>query len=339
MLTTRKSVPDLMKGIAVVAMIQVHIMELFARQEILDGLAGEISLFVGGPFAAPVFMAVMGYFIAYSKKSISAKLKRGIGLMLLGLLLNIGLNLHLLIKIWNGTYDLDPFEYILGADILTLAGLSIIAIALFEKYFKKKFLPFFLLAVLLVTISPYLPDLPDNLRFLQAFFYGDYSWSYFPVFPWLAYPFTGYAFGSIEANKKEFWQILKPRNYQLVLISILIIIILVRPSFSIITDLQLYYHHSILLFTWMMGFLLVWAWFANILEKYFSNQIVMRYFKWLGKNVTVIYVIQWLIIGNIATAIFKTQSYWALMVWFLAITTLSSVLGYLYILLKPDKSR
>ena len=33
---TRNPLPDLMKGIAVVFMVQVHVMELFARQEVID---------------------------------------------------------------------------------------------------------------------------------------------------------------------------------------------------------------------------------------------------------------------------------------------------------------
>ena len=60
---TRSFTADLLKGMAVLAMIQVHLMELFARQEVYDSLTGKISLFLGGIPAAPVFMAVMGYFL------------------------------------------------------------------------------------------------------------------------------------------------------------------------------------------------------------------------------------------------------------------------------------
>ena len=47
--TKRNQTADLLKGLAVIFMIQVHIMELFAKQEIYDGIAGKISLFFGGP--------------------------------------------------------------------------------------------------------------------------------------------------------------------------------------------------------------------------------------------------------------------------------------------------
>ena len=33
---------------------------------------------------------------------------------------------------------------------------------------------------------------------------------------------------------------------------------------------------------------------------------MFKYITWLGKNVTLIYVIQWIIVGNIGTAIYKT---------------------------------
>jgi len=45
----------------------------------------------------------------------------------------------------------------------------------------------------------------------------------------------------------------------------------------------------------------------------FSEFPVIAFLRWLGKNITVFYVIQWLIIGNIATAIYQTQElsrYW-----------------------------
>jgi ABC-type iron transport system FetAB permease component len=61
-----------------------------------------------------------------------------------------------------------------------------------------------------------------------------------------------------------------------------------------------------------------------------GKSLVMRYIKWLGKNVTAVYVVQWLIIGNIATAIYRTQYPFSLILWFLVIITVSSILTYFY---------
>ncbi|MEI7897648.1 MAG: heparan-alpha-glucosaminide N-acetyltransferase domain-containing protein [bacterium] len=56
---------DLLKGIAVLFMIQVHIMEQFASPDTCNSLIGKISMFLGGPPCAPVFLAVMGYFLVF----------------------------------------------------------------------------------------------------------------------------------------------------------------------------------------------------------------------------------------------------------------------------------
>lgn len=88
----RNGTADLLKGVAVVLMIQVHLFEQFATIDLFEGIAGRVSLFFGGPPAAPVFLAVMGYFISHSRKTTAHQIRRGILLILGGILLNIGLN-------------------------------------------------------------------------------------------------------------------------------------------------------------------------------------------------------------------------------------------------------
>ncbi|PJB59375.1 MAG: hypothetical protein CO098_03725, partial [Bacteroidetes bacterium CG_4_9_14_3_um_filter_41_19] len=97
----RVRTPDLLKGMAVILMIQVHLIELFATQEIYDSFFGQLLLFLGGPPAAPVFMAVMGYFLAFSKRGLLFDVKRGFKLIIWGFALNIGLNLNLFFHIYT----------------------------------------------------------------------------------------------------------------------------------------------------------------------------------------------------------------------------------------------
>lgn len=338
MTKTRNPVPDLMKGIAVLAMIQVHIMELFARTDIYESIAGKVSLFLGGPFAAPVFMAVMGYFIAGSTKGTWEKVKRGIQLIFLGLLLNIGLNFHLLIKIYNGNYDLNPLEYIFGADILFLAGLSIITISLLERLSGKRILPFIIISVLIAVVTPFIPELPEKWKYFQAFIYGNYSWSYFPLFPWLAYPLLGYCLARIQKDQPEVLRRYNKNEMPVMIMTGILIIALFVPAFKIITDLPSYYHHQALLFAWLVGFLIFYTWLVQKLEARFGDNPVIKYIKWLGKNVTLVYVVQWLIIGNIATAIYKSMEGWTLPLWFLAILGMTSFLSFMYLKLKKQRN-
>jgi surface polysaccharide O-acyltransferase-like enzyme len=80
----RNRTADLLKGLAVIFMIQVHLLELFATQDIYVSWIGKISLFLGGPPAAPVFMVVMGYYFASSKRTLKSGTVRGLKLILLG---------------------------------------------------------------------------------------------------------------------------------------------------------------------------------------------------------------------------------------------------------------
>ena len=66
-----------------------------------------------------------------------------------------------------------------------------------------------------------------------------------------------------------------------------------------------------------------------------SGQVMIRYLKWLGKNVTLLYVMQWILIGNMATNIYKTiSSPVYLTVSFIGILFLSSCLAYFFLQLK-----
>ena len=59
--SSRIKTADLLKGIAAILMIQVHIIELFATNDISESTAGKFLLFLGGPAVAPVFIILLGY--------------------------------------------------------------------------------------------------------------------------------------------------------------------------------------------------------------------------------------------------------------------------------------
>ena len=59
----RNQTADLLKGIAVLLMIQVHVIELFSTDAINSSRIGHILLFLGGPPVAPVFAVIFGYYI------------------------------------------------------------------------------------------------------------------------------------------------------------------------------------------------------------------------------------------------------------------------------------
>jgi len=325
--TTRNLTADLLKGIAVLAMIQVHLMELFARQDIYDSSTGKLSLFIGSVPAAPVFMAVMGYFLVFSGP-LSSFIKRGLKLIFWGFLLNIGLNFHLIYDVWSGTKQVNLLQYVFGADILFLAGLAVILIGLFKLIFKNFYLPYFILALVFSFFGQYIPVVSDHkLQYLMAFGGGNYPWSYFPLFPWLAYPLAGYAFGLAQNRIRKS---LSSKYILLIIIAIVLFISgFVAFGYQESSDLRKYYHHGILFFIWAMTFILCWVWINHYIAEKTGSFIITRYIGWLGKNVTAIFVIQWLIIGNIATQIWKTQTLKELILWGPGILIVTSLLVFL----------
>ncbi|HZK07392.1 MAG TPA: acyltransferase family protein [Bacteroidales bacterium] len=327
----RLEIPDLLKGVAVMLMVQVHLTELFATPDFYASLAGKISLFLGGPPAAPAFMAVMGFFLARKAQPLLQQIKRGLLLLLLGFALNIGLNLHLLIKIVSGSYQLDPLRYIFGVDILFLAGISIVVVALLRPLLQKRWVLWLLLIPVSALANRWLPVYGGEaqwLRYLQAYFWGHYSWSFFPFFPWFSYVLTGYVFYLIYERFARFITIKFRRISGLVLL--ILIVSTFAYGFRVATLLEVYYHHSALFVAWTAAFILLWTLALALLNKLAGKTTLIKYLRWAGKNVTAFYVVQWLIIGNIATAIYRTQAGWTLPLWFIGVVGVSSLLILVY---------
>ena len=327
----RLLLPDVLKGVAVLLMIQVHLMELFARQEIFNSLAGKISLFLGGPPAAPVFMAVMGYFIAKQGAGVMKSIFRGIRLIVYGLLLNTGLNLHLLYHIFTGELALNPLTYLFGVDILFLAGNSLILISLLRLLLRDSLLAW--LAVLLAAVLPatFMPaGMAQNQwsDYVLAYLYLDVPWSYFPLLPWLVYPLTGYCFYLISG--KYLNKVTDRQLFMATLAGLVPFIVFFRYGFSITADLTAYYHHNFFYFLWAMLFLGLWTMLFRQVTRWIPSGPVTGFLRWTGRNVTTFYVFQWLLIGNLATAFYKSAGGWDLVWWFIGISLVSGLLVWAY---------
>jgi hypothetical protein len=163
----------------------------------------------------------------------------------------------------------------------------------------------------------------------MAFLVGEYSWSYFPLFPWLAYPLSGclvlvagdYDKIKILFEKKAIW------------IFICCSVVIAATSwFAIphITVLSLYYHHNIILYLWMILFIIIWYRLLQKLDSVSSTAWPLVYLRWVGKNVTAFYVFQWIIIGNLATWLYHSQGRLALFSWFVSISIFVSLFVFVW---------
>lgn len=325
---------DLAKGVAILAMVQIHLMEVFALPAVYNSLLGKISLFLGGPLVAPAFLLILGYFLAPQKHTLSNKFFRGVKLFIIGLLLNLGLNLNLLVKNYKGIVNINKWQFLLGVDILLCAGLSIIILAMVSAVFKKNVSLYLMFSCLIVFATKYitaLPNLDSFFKYPMAFVGGKYIWSYFPLFPWLAYPFVGYALFLLK-DRVDIQNLCNPR---IRLIGIIVITTIINWSgiyaMPQITKLAAYYHHGLSLFLWINAFLFIWFLFLKTLGEHIEQSQMFSYVKWLGSNVTTIYIIQWLIIGNIGTSIYKTQTLAQLIIWYVFIMILVSICTFSFL--------
>jgi heparan-alpha-glucosaminide N-acetyltransferase-like protein len=324
----RITVADLLKGVAVILMIQVHILELFSRQEIFDSTIGSLLLFLGGPPAAPVFLIVMGFFIAKGHSNLKASMKRGVKLIGIGLLLNIGLNIHLLIKIIQNDIIVDALPYLFGADILFIAGLSIIILGILRYLFNDSYIPYIITIIIVLAIPELISPGIINQPYLAAFIYSDVWWSYFPVIPWLIYPVTGYLFYSLWPKLNY---IIKKKYIKFIffLSSFVILFLSVKYGIRIASNLSIYYHHGTLFFLFSINFMIFWLFLFHFIANRFKNSLLL-FMQWIGKNVTVFYIIQWLIIGNIATGIYKTQNGFQSVIWFMIVFILTTIITFIW---------
>jgi uncharacterized membrane protein len=325
----RSRTADILKGIAVIAMVQVHVLEQFALPGIYDSLSGRISLFIGGPFCAPVFMAVMGYFLASGKKSASSMLWRGILLFTVGILLNILRSANLLLHIARGEISLNPMHYILGADILSLAGLSIILIAFLRSALPGKPGWFLALAFFFSAAGPLLPSaetFPAPMQYILTFVNGGTAWSYFPLYPWFSYVLLGYSFRLLPVN---FLEKFREAGWQRLFLFLLLADILVTliPASELTSDLEAYYNHGIIFFIWMILFLA--AWLVIVSRLALRSGRLTGFLEWAGREVTLLYVIQWIIIGNLATEFYRSLNVYALLGAFVLVMSSTCALAML----------
>jgi len=254
------------------------------------------------------------------------------------MLLNLALNFNLILKVNLGVLKIDLYPYIFGVDVLQFAGLSLILVTLFKNLIQKYvYLVLCAIPIIVFIGEHFLNYEPENilLKYLSAFFYGSTSWSYFPLFPWLAYPLSGVVLYQLQ-QRFDFKFFYLPKTKLLFgSVFLLFLIFTVKYAISTAANLNSYYHHGLLFFIWVILFCLFYTLIIHELNNWFGESLIFKYFKWLGQNVTIIYVIQWLLIGNIATEIYKTVSSPVyLFAWFLIILSLTSALTYLILKLK-----
>lgn len=326
---TRLWIPDYLKGWAVIIMIQGHIMETWIRQDILETSTGGVIRLINQIPAAPLFMLIMGFLAFYTRASSSKLFLRGLKVFFWGLLLNIGMNFHYLVQILSGRVVGNIWHSILGADILFLAGISIAFMGLI-RMLPMSWWWSLGLSLAIALAAPALTQTLDQVHpgsYLFALIASTASWSYFPVFPWLAYPLAGFALAGLLGNTK-----LESTQKEIRMLATILLLGIGSVGFILgwndLKELSSYYHHGLAVYLWTLSF----SAGVSLLLLFFPNLSKGGFSAWLqfaGRFLTRYYVIQWLIIGNLASFFYQQLGIWAYFVGFLLVSALTTGLVYL----------
>ena len=99
----------------------------------------------------------------------------------------------------------DPWPYLLGVNILFVAAAGTIFLALLRPLLARSVSLTLALALAVVLLTPWMTRTlatTGTSRWVLAYVAGDSWWSYFPWFPWLAYPLLGFAWHGAAENAR-----------------------------------------------------------------------------------------------------------------------------------------
>lgn len=286
--TGRQFELDMAKGLAVMFMIMVHTQLYFASGAASENALGTLVDYLGGPPSAVVFMFVLGAGVVYTKKNrFSQFVKRGLLLIVLGYALNLVRTL--LSPTLNGFQDVD---------ILQFAGLATIFVgamkALKLSNFKTALIA---LALAFLNILLRIADASD----VTGLFFGSEHYSYFPFLSWIFFPLAGYIFAGflIRCRDKESFYLFSLISASVIcLASYLIIAVMLKTDYGWVTD-EAYYHLDIKANIIFTSFTIAWISLLAELEMILPDWVKRTAERW-SRNVTPIYIIQWLLICGVS---------------------------------------
>jgi len=327
---------DQLKGWAVLWMILVHSVELFLHPSYVAHPVAQFAYFMGAVPAAPVFMLLMGYYSLRQSHTFTRTILRGGKLILWGLFLNVGLNFSLLIRWITGVADVNIMQYILGVDILFLAGFAMIIAGILDLL-KLRWFAWFILALMPPIVSELnlfsIADISDTLQvrwtdYLVAVFTGPAAWSYFPVIPWISYVFAGIGLYRLS----RVWpDVFEKKRYQFyaALPAFLIFVAGTVPAWKICRNLELYYHHGFYFFLWAVSLIFLLALLVQANRQALGG-LVGKWIRFIGVRVTSVYVIQWLIIGNLGSWFYQSFTLPVTVLLFFAILLITTFVSFMY---------
>jgi len=295
---------DLARGLAIIFMVFQHVQIVFAVDAGEASALGQGFLLLGTAPAAPVFMVVMGFLYGSSASSdVRSGVVRGLKLFAFGYALNIlRFVIPGLLAGWNPTVQafLGPEWWgpFFEVDILQLAGLSLALLAPVKRYVRDP-RAVLALAAGVVVVSPLLWGVGGSFVLDPLWGVGEHV--SFPFFPWVAYPLLGLALAGFAAVATSASRVV--RSWVVAGAASLLVgaaIAVLTPADTGILAFGDYYRSGLPVQLMLAGFVLLWLSLMWWLDERLSWRVIPRYLTSLSRNITAIYVIQWMLIGWLA---------------------------------------
>lgn len=245
---------DLLKAFSIIMMLITHVIDdLFAYEghvvaEVIDNVLAQT-------IGAEGFMICMGIGIVYARKvEPKTYAKRGFSLLMVGQLLNLlrfGVVYTITYAVTGSLIARAGVFLIFSSDILQLAGLTFLLLALLERL---KLAPWqiFIVGLLMNVLATILRFRLDTgiyaLDQLTGLFFATTSESYFPLFHWFLFPAFGMFFGDVlrhVADKTRFYGSLLIPTGIVTAIYYVLAIAVDQPFFTVIADWTTFCHMTI----------------------------------------------------------------------------------------------
>lgn len=301
---------DLIKGMSVIGMVIIHTVLIYANVKSQSETAiGSFIVFLGR--GTSIFLICMGItFMTSSHQSLSSALKRGGTLVFAGLFMNFMKFMipvifgfapdHFIQKYgWHAPIEQQYVYLVQLGDILQLAGMSLLFVGFIREYIKNKYIILavgLLVALVSREVSGIHSDVPVINYILDLLFNTDYpAYVYFPVFPWMSFIIIGMFFGKwfqeLNYNSKQLFKNMLYVGLLFVAVGAPLVFMYGEYNYNG------FYHMGPGGVIYFAGWTLIFLWIIFSITSNGKQNRFMRLLQYCSKNLTSMYMIQWILIS------------------------------------------
>lgn len=330
---------DLLKAIAIIAMVFIHVFDVSTRMQIHSGVETStvwIIEFMGNIPSAGVFMFAMGWGAAFSSRSTpSTYISRLRQLVVLGIVINFFEHFipSLLDPATFGTvWEIAPS--IFAVDIYFFAAFAMIYFAVMKKFKEKPVAAVSISAALVIACFAVngavgFESFTTGNSWLDTgigLFIRENEWSYFPFISWIVFPVVGYGAAALFRKATS-------RRAVLIFAAITGLLLIIFAEISMaafgIQDAVIFGAHSASEASYYAlhplcaicgcGVIALEFVIANLILM-ISRQRLPKFMSKMSRNVMEIYIAQWLFIGCLSPVLSGVTNLWVNILFATAVT-------------------